>query len=64
MPPKIDPYACKHKRLHPQRIDGSKTVCLDCETLVVVQRAHYTSGKPERQQYEEARRVLNAMNGD
>lgn len=64
MPPKIDPYACKHAHLHPQRMDGSMTICLDCESMVVVKQAHYASGKPERQQYEEARRILDAMNGD
>lgn len=34
--PKIDRMVCLHKTLHPNRFDGARTVCLDCETPVGV----------------------------
>ena len=34
--PKIDRMRCLHKTIHPNRFDGSHTVCLDCEAPVIV----------------------------
>lgn len=34
--PKLTPFECLHKTLHPARFDGSRTVCLDCEQVVGV----------------------------
>ena len=50
--PKIDPDECVHRNIHPGRVDGAKTICLDCEQSVMVATFHYANGIPQAKQYE------------
>ena len=42
----IAPHDCVHARLHPGRVDGSRTVCFGCGSMVHVDAAYYASGEP------------------
>jgi hypothetical protein len=50
--PKISPDKCTHINIHPNRFDGPRTVCMDCETPVMVQTFTYMNGTPTSEQFE------------
>jgi hypothetical protein len=41
----VAPDACVHRNLHPGRLDGSHTICLDCGSHVCITGAHHVSGE-------------------
>jgi hypothetical protein len=49
--PKIDPDKCVHRNIHPGRVDGAKTICLDCEQSIMVATFHYANGLSQESQY-------------
>lgn len=56
-----DKKGCTHPNhaIHPNRFDGSVTVCHACQRQVVILTMHYASGKDEKVQFEEAQARLN-----
>lgn len=61
---KTDPNKCVHHNIHPGRVDGAVTVCLDCETPVVVQTMHRASGESTEEQFQTLLTALGAAQED
>jgi hypothetical protein len=51
---------CAHANLHPARVDGCVTVCLDCGIQVTITLLHYTSGVTPQEQAKEMWERLQA----
>jgi hypothetical protein len=49
-----------HDKLHPERFDGVRTVCVACKSVVIISTFHYASSKTSEEQYVEALARLNA----
>jgi hypothetical protein len=52
---------CVHRNLHPGRVDGSRTVCLDCQSPIVVTLGYYLSGLSIEEQYATLLAALEAQ---
>jgi hypothetical protein len=52
---------CAHRNLHPGRVDGTRTVCLDCQSPIVVTLGYYLSGLSIEEQYDSLLVALEAQ---
>jgi hypothetical protein len=60
--PAVIDYACRHRHLHPERLevgDGARTVCLDCNNFVAIHAFELQDGTTFAQQSAMARVLLD-----
>lgn len=59
----IDPQHCVHVTLHHARIDGARTVCLDCQMPIIVAVAGAATGRSLQAQYRAMLAKLDKQEG-
>lgn len=59
----MDPGKCSHPNnaLHAGRVDGTRTVCTQCRTTVIITPVQYLSGTSPEAQYTETLQKLDAQ---